>query len=235
MPVIPTVLSALIQTNINANLAALNGQGPLAQKDPSYFIAMCTAIGTGIATGSPLITFTSSDTGMMGVPPIPGAGTGVGIVVDGSFFEQDLYTRIRGFIIADFGSTTHDAYPPGPMNSGQNLLAVCKGVSDAIVTNFATAWTLTSVDPTIYIGSGMIQNGDFSGLVATAVSGPMVSAAPTLKGAFWPRICQGIAESYVAAIEQHSTGSITLVGVCVPSLAQVCGLPSSGTGTGTAV
>ena len=234
MPVIPTVLSALIQTNIDANLSAVNGQGPLAQKNPAFFIEMCTAIGTGIATGGPVIMFTSSDTGVMGAPPIPGAGAGVGIVVDGSFFKQDLYTRIRGYIIADFGKTTHDPYPPGPKNSGQNLLAICKGISDAVVSNFATAWILTSVDPTIYMGSGTISNGHFSGLVPTAISGLIMSSAPNFQGKFWPSLAQGIAESYVAAIEQHSTGSVTLVGVCVPGPSQVCALPSSGTGTGTA-
>lgn len=235
MPVIPAALSALIEIDIDSEMAkAYNGVHPLAQKDPSYFIAMCTAIGTGIALGGPVISFTTSDSGVMGAPPVPGVGTGVGIVVDSDFFIKDLYTRIRGYIIADFGKTSHDAYPPGAKNSGQYLLAMCTGIGKAIKTNFATAWILTSAHPLIYIGSGTISNGNFFGITAPAIKSAIVAAGPLMKGPFWPRTAQAISESYVEMITQHSTGSVTIVGICVPSLVQVCGIGSSGVGTGAA-
>ena len=34
---------------------------------------------------------------------------------------------------------------------------------------YPTAWILTSVDPLIYAGSGTINNGDFTGLVASTI------------------------------------------------------------------
>lgn len=233
MPAVPAALAALVQSNINTRMMAL-GAKPLAQKNPAFFIEMCTAIGSGIILGAPAIAFTTSDTGMMGVPPIPGAGVGVGIVTDPTFFIEDLYTRLRGYVIADFGQTSHDPYPPGPKNSGQYLLAICNGINDAFLSYYPTAWALVSAHPLIYAGSGTIADGNFSGLVATAIQSTIQGLAPTLVGKFWPRIAQGIAESYTALIEQHSTGTVTIVGVCVPSLVQVCGVPSVGTGSGVA-
>jgi hypothetical protein len=234
MPAVPAALAALVLTNVNTRMSAVSGTAPLSQKNPSYFTAMCNAIGMGIISGGPVIAFTTSDSGSMGAPPIPGVGSGVGIVPDSSFFVSDLYTRLRGYIVADFGSTSHDAYPPSQGNSGNYLLALCQGVNDAIVSYYPTAWTLVSAHPLIYMGSGTISNGNFTGLVATAIKGAIVSGAPSLQGKFWPRLAQGISESYVALIEQHSTGMVTISGVCVPGPSQVCGIGSSGTGTGTA-
>ena len=78
------------------------------------------------------------------------------------------------------------------------------------------------------------NNGDFSGLVATTIQEQIIAASPLLLGPAWPTIATAISESYVATIEQHSTGSLTIIGICVPSPAQVCGTPSVGVGTGTA-
>jgi hypothetical protein len=235
MPVAPSALAALIQENVNSDMQAIAGYAPLAQANPSYFIEMCTAIGIGIASGSPLITFTTSDTGSTGAPPIPGVGAGVGITPDPTFFVQDLYTRVRTYVIEDFGSTNHEAWPPSPGNSGEYLKALCQGINDSITTLYPTSWILASVHPLIYIGTGTIENGDFSGLVATEIQSLIISAAPNFIGKFWPRLAQAISESYVALIEQHSTGTVTITGVCVPSVSQICGItPSSGTGTGTA-
>jgi hypothetical protein len=234
MPASGTALAALIKANVASRMAAVTGQNPLAQKNPSYFIEMCTAIGTGIITGGPTIDFTTIDAGAMGAPPIPGVGVGIGITTDPTFFVQDLYTRLRGYILAEFGKTSHDPYPPGPKNSGLALLALCQGINDSFLSYYPTAWTLASVHPLIYAGTGQITNNHFSGLVDTAIKGAIMAAAPSLQGQFWPKTAQGIAESYVALIEQHSTGMVTINGICVPGPSQVCGITSAGSGTGTA-
>lgn len=234
MPVVGSVLANLIQVNIDSRMAAIAGHHPLAQENPAFFIEMCQAIGLGVAMGGPVVSFTSSDTGFMGVPPRPGVGSGVGIITDPTFFIEDLYTRVRNYVIADFGSTKHDPYPPGPGNSGQYLQALCEGINDSFSSYYPTAWILASVDPTIYAGSGTINDGNFTGLVAPTIQTQIIASAPNFLGKFWPRLAQAISESYVALIEQHSTGSLTIVGVCVPSPGQVCNIPSTGTGTGTA-
>ena len=234
MPLVPDAIVALIQTTVNANMGAIQGYFPLAGQDPSYFMAMCTGIGTGIALGGPSISFTSSDTGMMGAPPTPGVGSGVGIVVDDSFMAQDMYTNIRNGILAQFGNTAMPAYPPMPREAGAYTLALCEGIATAIKTYFSTAWILSSVDPLIYAGSGTINNGDFTGLVAATIQAQILEASPTLLGPAWPTIATAIAQGYVDTIEQHSTGTLTIVGACIPGVAQVCGLPGAGTGTGTA-
>lgn len=235
MPAVGSILATLIETNVDSRMAAIAGHHPLQQKNPMYFIAMCQAIGLGIATGAPIISFTTSDSGFAGIPPVPGIGSGIGITVDPTFFIQDLYTRIRNYVIDDFGRTAHDPYPPRPGNSGQYLLALCEGINDSFKSYYPTAWILTSANPDIYMGTATISDGDFFGLVAPAIQSLIIAGAPLLLGKFWPRLAQAISESYVALIEQHSTGTLTITGVCIPSQSQVCDIGSStGSGTGTA-
>lgn len=227
-------LSSLVLTKVDTRMAAVQGVHPLDQVHPFYYTTMCTAIGTGIIQAGPVISFVTADSGLKGSPSVPGIGNGTGIITDPTFFVQDLYTRTRGYIIADFGRTTHDVYPPGPKNSGQYLLALCLGINDAILAYYPTAWTLVSSHPTIYTGTGIVNNGNFSGLVATAIKSTIVGLAPTFIGPFWPRLAQAISESYVALIHQHSTGTVTITGSCSPSISQVCGLSGTGSGSGTA-
>ena len=236
MPAIPAALAALVETNVSSRMAAISGHAPLGQQNPAFYIEFAQAIGQGIILGGPLITFTTSDMGLSGVPPIPGVGAGVGIVIDPKFFIEDLYTRIRGYVIQDFGRTAHDPYPPSPGNSGQYLLALCQGINDSLLSYYPIAWTLVSAHPIVYIGTGTISDGQFSGLVAATIQSAIISGAPNFVGKFWPRLAQAISESYVALIEQHSTGTVVISGICVPSLAQVCaisGVPGVGTGTAT--
>jgi hypothetical protein len=182
------------------------------------------------------IAFVTNDTGLSGIPLVPGVGSGTGIITDPTFFVEDLYTRIRSYVIQDFGRTLHDPYPPRPDNSGQFLLALCEGINDAFLSYYPNAWTLASVHPIVYLGSGTINDGQFSGLSAPTIQQDIINGAPNFVGRFWPRLAQAIAESYVALIELHSTGTVTIVGVCIPSLSQVCsivGVPGTGTGTAT--
>jgi len=234
MPVVPAALIALIKTDIAANMVAISGTDPLEQQDPSYFIEMCTAIGTGIATGTPLVNFVTTDTGQSGVPPVPGVGTGIGITVDDIDMEEQIYTSARDFVIEDFGETTHDAFPPGSNNSGKFLDALSTGVASAVKSHFSTAWVLTSAHPLVYAGSGLIGPGDFSGMSISAVKSAIVPEAPRFVGPYWPRLAEAIATGYVQSIEQKGTGTVTIVGVCVPSITQLCGIPLGGSGTGVA-
>lgn len=237
MPVSPSAFAAIVKADVDSRFATVLGRGihPLAQHNPSYYILFANAVGTGIISAGPTIAFVTNDTGQQGSPLVEGIGTGVGIITDPTFFVQDLYTRIRNYVIADFGHTLHDPYPPGPSNySGQYLLALCNGINDAFLSYYPTAWTLNSVHPQIYMGTGLIIDGQFSGLSATAIAAAIVAAAPSFVGRFWPRFAQAVSESYVLLIEQHSTGTVTITGSCSPGLTQVCGIGGTGNGTGAA-
>jgi hypothetical protein len=159
---------------------------------------------------------------------------GMGIVPDSSFLIQDLYTRTKGYIVADFGKTNHQNYPPQKGNSGEYLLALCQGINDALLSYYPTAWTLVSANPQIYMGTGQITNGNFSGLSPSLIQNAIIGLAPNLRGKFFPRLAQAISESYVALIQQHSTGQVTITGECSPGPSQVCGIGGSGNGTGIA-
>jgi len=234
MPVIPSVFASLVQSDVDSRMAAIRGYHPLSQKNPMYYIEFCQAIGMGIVKGAPSILLVTNDSGSAGSPLVPGVGAGIGIVTDPTFFIQDLYTRIRNYVIADFGRTLHDPFPPRPGNSGQYLQALCEGINDAFLSYYPTAWTLVSTHPQIYMGTGLITDGQFSGLIATAIQAEIIQGAPNFIGRFWPRLAQAIAESYVALIELHSTGTVTITGTCVPSDDQVCNIGSTGNGSGVA-
>jgi hypothetical protein len=235
MPANGAVLGSLIQTNVNSKMTALSfGAAPLGQPNPSYFIAFCNAIGTGIANGGPVINFITNDSGLKGSPPVSGIGSGTGIVVDDSFFAQDLYIRTRAAIITQFGATSHQAYPPTPGNSGELLKALCEGIALSVKLHYSTAWILTSTHPAVYSGNGIINAGQFSGLIATAIEGAIMSAGPTMLGSFFPTLAKAISESYVETIHNHSTGSVIITGTCVPGSSQTCGISGSGNGSGVA-
>ena len=234
MPVSGSALAALIQSNVNTRMGAVGGHFPLNQKNPSYYETFCTAIGEGIVAGGPVIDFTTNDTGNEGSPLVTGTGAGIGIVTDPIFFIQDLYTRIRNYVIAQYGKTLHEPYPPSAGNSGQYLLALCEGINDSFLSYYPTAWTLVSTHPQIYMGTGLITDGQFTGLIPTVIQASIISFAPNFVGSFWPTLAQAVSESYAVLIEQHSTGQVTITGTCTPSLSQVCGISGTGNGAGTA-
>ena len=236
MPPSGSALAALIRADVDARMAAIAGHHPLQQRNTHYYIELCDAIGNGIIGGGPIINFTTVDAGLAGVPLVEGIGTGIGIITDPTFFVQDLYTRIRDYVIQDFGRTIHDPYLPGPGNSGEYLLALCQGINDALMSYYPTAWTLASIHPQIYMGTGLINDGQFFGLSISAIQAAIIAGAPDFRGRFWPRLAQAIAESYVGLIEQHSTGTVTITGTCIISITppQTCGITGVGVGSGVA-
>lgn len=235
MPAVPAALSTLIKTEVDGNLNGVTGYSPLGSSNPSYFIEFCTAIGTGIALGSPVISFTTVDAGQAGTPPIPGVGAGVGIVVDEAFLTEKIYTYCRTGFLAEYGKTGNIAYPPTDKSNGKVLEAIAKGIAKGVKTHYASAWILTSAHPIVYAGSGSINNGMFSGLVDATVKTQIKTAAPRMvpsKG--WDIMSEAIAKAYVEAIHTKSTGTVAITGVCVPSPGQICGLPIPGAGSGVA-
>jgi hypothetical protein len=243
MPAQPAVLAELCKTKMHNEILAVYQQrhpdtdkyhGPLNQRNPMYFIQFANAIGQGIAQGTPLVNFTTLDVGVMGTPPVPGTGAGVGIVFDAAFFEQTAYTHIRNAMLATFSKCAHDPYPPRLENSGMYLKAMCKAVGESIAEHYKTAWILTSAHPLIYVGTGKINNGMFSGIQQDLVYQSILSLGFLMRGQAWPIICQEIAKAYKLTIETKSTGQVTIVGVCIPSIYQLCMINSTGAGTGTA-
>lgn len=243
MPPNGLTLGGLIQTNIDNLMSSVSGsnggaqfQGvhPLQQKNPSYYIAFCNAVGGGLISGGPVIGFTTTDSGVAGSPPVTGAGIGVGIFIDKEFFREQAYTNARNAILAKFSQTVHDPYPPGEENTGQFLDAICNGIATSVHDYYQTAWSLTSVHPQIYQGAGAINDGQFFGLSPSAIASAIESLLPNFQGEFLPDLIQAISEAYVLTITTKAVGTVTITGACVSSDSQVCGIPSSGAGTGTA-
>lgn len=233
MPAVAQALGALIQQKVAANFQKLGGH-PLDQKNPSYFIAFCLAVGKGIADGTPTISFRTVDTGVAGAPPIPGVGTGVGIKVDSEYMSQKMYEAARTSIKSKLGKTLHEAWPPPKGNTGEWLKALTDGIAEAVKEHYQISWILTSTHPIVYAGSGKIVNGGFFGVQEPRVATTIQVAAPVMKGSYWPDLCQAIAKGYTDGIHNRSTGTVTIAGICVPSPGQACGLPLPGAGTGAA-
>lgn len=233
MPIQPTLLGGLITDNISSRMAAIAGTNPLAQKNPAYFKSFCKSIATGLAQALPMIEFQTQDSGMTGKPAKPGIGQGVGIIIDARHMDESIYTAARQSIISQFGETTHSAYPPPSGNSGEYLRAVSEGVSLAIKTHFMTCWTLTSQHPAVYSGTGKAK-GKFKPLPVSKIKAAIQGSAPSLKGAFWPQMCEAIAQGISKSLQTHADATLTIVGVCAPSAKQLCNIPGKGTGTGKA-
>lgn len=232
MAVNGAALAALIKTKMDTKFkTVVSYSGPLAQQNPSYFIQFCDALGNGIIQGNPVINFTSNDTGIKGTPPVVGVGVGVGVIVDTAWFTNALYAEIRSKVIDNHGSTNHPSSPQGPYNF---LTAVCEAISEGVTTHYASARILQSTHQVVYAGAGAIMNGGFSGVSASGVASAIQGLGSNMQGSFWPILCQAVGKIYSDAIQLHSTGTVTITGVCVPSQSQTCGVPSTGTGTGTA-
>lgn len=231
MPIVVPDFAQIIETKWDEAVTPIFNHSPLDQQNPSYFKAYCKAIATGFASGIP--SFVTVDSGSGGAPPIPGAGTGVGILIDKEFFKEKLY-RYLALIPTEAGyKTMHGAYPPDNKVS-EYLAAICEGISQATFEYYQTCWTLTSVHPLVYSGAGVINEGAFSGLDVSLISSQIQAAAPMMAGAFWAKNCQKIAQAYVETIHTKSTGAVTIIGVCVPNPSQACGIPMTGIGTGVA-
>lgn len=235
MGAISSVLSNLMQNKINDNMAASGKYpGPLAQANPSYFISMCTAIATGIADGTKIVNYITKDVGISGLPFVGATGNGIGIKVDAGFLDQAIYTSLRNQAIIDFGSTSHDPFPPTEGNSGGYLQSLSKGIADAVTEHFAVAYNLISTHTTVYYGGGEVKLGAFYGLDSSAIENLIIAASPTMQGSFWPKIVKSISVAYVDSIHNHSTGHVIINGICIPSAGQICGAPFVGAGIGIA-
>lgn len=241
MPILLNTLQGLIKSKVDAKIKSAadgvpNYNGPLATKDPSYFIEMCDAIGVGIFQSSQILPFVTVDSGFSGAPPVPGVGTGVGLNVDQSFLTEQIYTKVRDAIIAKYGKTAHDPWPPRHSNTGRYLRAFSDGIAEAVTEHFSSCWTLTSAHPLIYSGTGLINYGLVSHPNKSMFKPTALDAAPRLKGEFWPIFVEAVSDAYHLSITTKTKGQVTIVGVCVPTVTplQTCGIPSSGSGTGTA-
>lgn len=236
MAVVKSVLQALLETNIDSEMGSIavpnvTYNGPLSQNNPAYFINMCKAIAEGIASGL-TIDCVTKDEGTGGEPDVGGAGTSIGIDVDAEYLEEQIYTLLRAYTIADYGASSHPPYPSaGPSNF---LKKLSKGIAISIEEHFEICWNYITTHPNVYEGIGEVEKGNYSGLVESAIRGVMISAGTMMGGSGWPRLCQAISTAYVDTIHNQSVSleDIIITGACAPGLTQVCGIPKSGAGTG---
>lgn len=249
------VLAALIMSKMDTKFKTVRDySGPLAQRNPAFFIEFCQAIGKGIVQGDPIINFVTVDVGVSGNPLVVGTGVGLGVIVDTDMFTKFLYEEVRNQSIATYGDTKHPAWcdgwrmkddpvpPPAghcsleanPYNPYNFLTAMCEAISESVSEHYAQFRVLQSTHPQIYAGTGTIEKGGFVGVNPMAVASSIQSLGPSMKGSFWPILCTAIGVAYSRAIMEESTGEVAITGVCVPSQSSTCGISSTGIGSGTA-
>lgn len=212
MPLIGPKLGGIIRVKMIANIATLSGRSPSEQPNPEYFNNFCIGLGNGIAKETRLIAFKTIDVGVLNPLGGGGVGTGVGIVFDSEHMVKTAYEKIRMDVIRMFGETTHAAYPPPSKNSGEYLVAILKAIADSIKEVYLTDLILNSAHTPICIGTGVIKNGNFSGLVSQNIKFSIMSIIPTFKGQFWPNFAGILADSYVDTVHNYSTSKVTIVG-----------------------
>jgi len=224
MPIVGSAYSSLLQSNIDSSI----GGSPLGQADPSNFIKLCDAIGTGFETGLPTITINATGSGSKALPPIaPSGGPVVGIIVDAPYMQEQLYTEIRNNALAMFGETANPPFPPSPGGDGDILSKFCLGIANATKDHFATAWSLTLTSSEVYSGTAQIKPGDIPPLPVSTIASA-IELAGGMAGAFWGKLCLAIATGVSLGLEGQGTSlPFTLSGTCVPGPSQVCGLPTS--------
>ena len=234
-------LKTLLLANIDSEFASISVpgvtyNGPLAQPNPAYYQKFCEAIATGIAEQK-TITATTTDDGLTGTPAVAGTGVGIGILVNALDFEERIYTHIRNFVIADYGQTSHPIYSAA--TSDNFLKQLAKAVAESVQEHFETVWTYATNHPDVYSGEGIIEEGNFSGLVEATIKAAMQAAGGgLLNGSFWPRFCEAMSKAYVETIHLKAKDfdKIIISGTCTPTPIppQVCGVPGTGSGSGTA-
>ena len=224
--IVQPALAQNMRANCISRLSALN-----APFDSSYSVEFFNAIATGVANTINGAQFATSDTGFGGTPPIPGAGTGVGLFVNKPLFVQKLYTEMRASsasCASTLNATTgHPAWPPPEDNA---LLLMCRGIVDAIDTALRSQAILTSTHPLVYSGTGVITN--LSGFSPSSISNFIKTAANSLQGVCWPFLCAGIGQSCFEIFSNSTTGTLTITGICVPNVSQACNIPRTGSGSG---
>ena len=236
MPAVPELLTMLVIKHCADKAKALTNVDPRSTKAASFFIAFCTAVGKGIAEGTPTVMFTTTDSGFTSAPPVPGVGAGIGIKVNSEYMSMKMYTLLRDEAVKK--GSKHAVWPPPDDNGGKYLRAITDGICEAIKEHYATCWILTSAHPLIYQGTGVIdpQKGSkFSGIQDSAVKSLIISYGPLMKGSMWPKMAESISKAYKDGIENMSTGQVAITGVCVPNISQVCNIPlPQAAGTGVA-
>lgn len=227
MPIIGPKLGLLIKENMIKNISELSGKSPAEQPNPQYFINFCVGLGNGIATGTKSIVFTTVDSGLANPLAGPGIGTGKGIQFNSDYMVKTAYERLRSEVINMFGKTNHAPYPPPSGNSGEYLVAILKAISDSIKDVYEKDLILTSTHFPVVTGSGVVKEGNFSGILPGIIKNSIISSTGSFRGSFWPKFIDIITESYIDTVHNHSTAKVIIAGAGVS--------PSTGFGSGVAV
>lgn len=224
MPIIGVKLGTLIKNKMIKNISELSGVDPSQQQNPQYFNSFCYGLGNGIALGTKNIVFKTSDKGVTNPLGGVGAGKGIGIKFDSEYMIKTSYSKIRDEVIKKFGATTHDPYPPNIKNSGEYLLAILKSIAESIKEVYETDLILTSTHFPVMNGVGLIEKGNFSGLIEENIKSLIISSIPAFNGSFWPNFVKIVSESYVDTVHNHSTSKVIITGAG--------SVPSTGSGNG---
>jgi hypothetical protein len=217
-----------------ANIVGLSGHNPFAQKNTSYLREFIHSIANTLAVDCLQITAITTDTGLGGFPIIPGAGPAGKMSVVNEPLLGHIYRKVREAVIREFGRTAHEEWPP-TQGSGLYLKAIIDCFTQTTTEFYNKQLIITSIHPLVYLGAYKITAGGFKAPQPNIMVSDIMGKAPSLKGRFWPIFVKAFVDGYVEYVQTELTGAGTIVGICVPSLAQVCGTPMVGAGTGTII
>jgi len=192
--------STVLSSLIKSNLISQGAVGNNLQK-------FCDAVATGIVNSVVGSTFTSNDSGL-----ISNTGTGTGIGITG--LSSSSMVSIALSVMTSEGS---------------NATNLMNAIMDATVQHLSTAANLSSTDPTIYSGNGIINIGSI-GVLLTTMSSNINSELlfSGANGSNRSNLALAIATGIVTNILSSGTGNLTITGSASPPMS-----PGTGTGTGT--
>ena len=231
MAIDAVAFEAKVKELYTQKIMALANQNPFAQKNPSYVNEFIHAISNTLAMDCLQITAITADVGVGGAPVVIGAGVGQMTVVNEPLLGH-IYRKVREAVLREFGSTAHQEWPPTE-GSGIYLRAILESFTQVTTDFYNKHLKIISVHPLVYTGAYKIVGGGFIAPQPNILVSDIMGKAPSLKGRFWPVFVKAFVDGYVEYIQTELTGTGTIIGLCVISPHQVCGLPMAGAGTGT--
>lgn len=190
--------SSVLASLIQSNMRAAGARGVNLEK-------FCTAIATGVVASIVGKTFTTLDVGVG-----PGTGSGIGTGITGLSSDS-----MQSKALSDMHTT------------GYNAGKMMKAVMDAVVSHLSSSATLTTVDPSVLIGTGTVVVGSIT--VNSSEMGSNIDSEFASMGAVGKNrgeLSNAIGDGICSNIISSGTGTTVITGSGSPSG------PASGTGTG---
>lgn len=226
MAIDPVVFENKVKEVYAANIIGLSGQNPFAQANPKYLGEFIHSIANTLALDSLKITCITTDAGLGTPPPAPGIGINGSVKWVNEPMLGKIYTSVRNSILAQFGETMHEAWPP-TQGSGIYLKAILNSFTTPMTEFGNKKLKISSIHPIVHAGTFVVNGGQFIAPQPNILISDIMGKSPTLKGSFWPTFVKAFVHGYIDYIQTDLTGSGIIIGAG--------SAPTVGAGTGVLV